>query len=688
MELIPDGIPDYARALIPQSQLRSDMRSYGLSSSQQRTIMELPWVADGVSGYELGASAEILALADRAPSLLPMVIELPWVQDGLNEHEDRALNRVSWAVFDNPEAAIDAIFDMPWARNDLDFHESTAIISLSKIAIYQPESIVRAILEMPFLQTVEPVDALALAGLQGWSARSERFRRIMNHPIVVDGITDEESGSVALLLGSVFYDPGTDAELLRADAVGIEERVIQRQSSADVTIRVVRQLPGSPCTMDSLEEIVHMLEEFMSLPLPLTEINFVFVSDQVRGPFINTNKFVFAKQEYPNKNAESLADCLEDEQYRRLDGIYAHEAMHYYCGWGDGPAWLCEGVADFFQDIRYNANRGSPIMPNKANDCTEYLNISELEGGETRQVHSCDYTLGRFMFHDLYRHMDELTFRQSFRHLHLLIDFDDPGDECAGSGYANICHVREAFTKFVPSSEKAAIEDIIDKWYLGDYPRYWTGDVPKPWVHGVLLGTDGEPLQGIEVGIEGGDRQVWFGRTHRDGKFDSVARPSSTKLNLYVKPPSGCALDRLWFDGNGLSSHRRDAADLIVDGITTFDPITITLPISSEDIRCGAKAIRGVFIGDLSEFTWIYVQPLQNGQQLDWTAREDGTFETWVPDGSRTQIRVWADTRVTDEHIFLGWLGEDGLVQRRTDAKTFETDGQDIEGIVITLPEP
>ena len=173
LEMIPDGIPDYARSAIPESEVRSKMRSFGLSPAQQRMILQLPWIADGVALYENDGAAALIGLAERAKSVFNDMIELPWVKDGLSFDETRVVNAIQWSDASNADAIVTVILGKPWVQDDLDFHEASAVEALISIAQHQSDSVANSILEMPFLETVEPVDALATLALSEWAHLSD-----------------------------------------------------------------------------------------------------------------------------------------------------------------------------------------------------------------------------------------------------------------------------------------------------------------------------------------------------------------------------------------------------------------------------------------------------------------------------------------------------------------------------------
>ena len=144
-----------------------------------------------------------------------------------------------------------------------------------------------------------------------------------------------------------------------------------------------------------------------------------------------------------------------------------------------------------------------------------------------------------------------------------------------------------------------------------------------------------------------------------------------------------------------------EAVELISDG-SVSESIEIRLPVASDDLHCGAIAIRGMFIladdersvipgtgRELREFAQINVYA--NSTDLgDVDAYSEVSpfdafkFELFVPDGLAVQLRFQGITK-SGEWLEFGWLGENGLTEDFSEAVTFNLDGENIEGVEIEL---
>ncbi len=512
-----------------------------------RAVRKLPWIADGIEVREKDYVEEIMTLAIINFEAAKALINKPWLQDGLNDTEHRAI----FFLID--------ISVTPWA------HETA-----------------RSIANMPFLDTFELTDSLAIIGLMELTKRGQddrHFQEIWNHPAVRDGIDDDEAEVLVGLLvtGWDEYDPESleTLKLLDSKRFEVERRIIDLPLANEVAIEIYRRHgTGWSGTMDQIEKDFRLLEEFMSSPLPEQRAIYVISRNNLFFGTRNTGDYIFMVAHGEARNSEST---------------YTHEAAHYY--WDKGYRWISEGAAVFLEDVGTSVDGNSSVVPSYRvrGRCAEVRNISELERARDIDVRHCDYSMGALLFHDLYRSIDETTFRQSFRHLYLLSRHDDPNDQCSGTDL-DICHVRAAFTKFVPGEDQAAINKVIDKWYLGHYPRYWIDGSPCP----------DKAIRGTVLGLVDG---IWATRWHR---LESI------------------------------------------------------------------------------EFTvWRFETPYGSFS----TDQFDGSFQLCVPD--RSVINITLDGfEETGVRKHLGYLGEDGLTHDFGQRKRFIVDGQDIEGIEISLTWP
>ena len=96
------------------------------------------------------------------------------------------------------------------------------------------------------------------------------------------------------------------------------------------------------------------------------------------------------------------------------------------------------------------------------------LTITELEASEYGlEGDTCWYPVGEAFYRELYRAMESTNFRLAFRRW-LLHGMFDLADVCVGDDMGistTYCHVMEAFTTYASEDNRAAVEDVINRWY-------------------------------------------------------------------------------------------------------------------------------------------------------------------------------------------------------------------------------
>ena len=322
---------------------------------------------------------------------------------------------------------------------------------------------------MPFLKTFEPADALAIRSLnelvnfdhrEGSERVSNHFQRVMAHPTISDGITNEEAKIVATLRRVSEYNPDLVDTLLDPAQFTLEERIINLPLAEGAQITIMRTRAGAERTMDLLERAVRNIEEFMRVAFPTGHLIYLF-EDAMRGSARGSN-FGTHIASRPKVDEDSYA------AESSLNHI-VHETSHYY--WRGGSGWINEGAATFIEPFASKAATGLPVAVDRS-PCAYAGNIAELESLDPERgspEFSCNYSLGERLFHDLYRSLGETTFRQDFRNLYLLSLADDPKDDCEGVEL-DICHVEAAFKNNATEEAAAIVDKVIARWYHGSEP--------------------------------------------------------------------------------------------------------------------------------------------------------------------------------------------------------------------------
>ena len=428
-------------------------------------LLAYPWVGDGVTSDETTALRYLYQAGRYVDELADRLVVKPWVQDGVTSDETTALRYLYQAGRYVDELA-DRLVVKPWVQDDITADEAAVIRDLYLIARAQDEALEPAtnakalqLVDMPFLESVERADAPAMESLRRLEGNNTaRFLEVMSHPVLSDGITDEEAKAVALLWGTNTYKPEYVDDLLTQSGIFVEEKTIQLPLSGEVLLAVFRHRDQVTPSIDYLEHSVTFMEEIMANPLPVNYVALFFtdaIPEDVGGKFFRTH--IGAKPDY---------DLVGATRWKHTPFAIAHEVAHYY--WrGNKWDWTDEGLAVFLATLSENRRTGFPVEARKR-PCSSAATIGELEAMFSEETgtegSSCNYPLGEAIFLDLYHSLGEDTFSQGLRRLYLKDLHDDPTDECEGT-QLRICHLISAFKTNVSEDVAAKVDEVVSRRY-------------------------------------------------------------------------------------------------------------------------------------------------------------------------------------------------------------------------------
>ena len=358
---------------------------------------------------------------------------------------------------------------------------------------------------------------------------------MLHIPSITDGITDAEARTVATLWGVARYNSELIDTLLDPDRVELEEREIDLPHTGRVRLTIIRTKPGAAISMDLTETAVRTVEGFMSMALPQREVITLY-ADATKGGFGSQNFWTHIGHATWRDTENSPAGRIPH---------YAHEVGHYY--FRGSERRLVRG------SLRGRPVFSKPYRPTPTQECRSDPGNSPAPRREIsrnwrawlRQVLAgpaglCPYSLGERLFHDLYRNMDETTFRLGFRRLYLLSQNDNPRDRCDGTKL-NICHVRAAFTTDVSPETAAIVEMVIARWYDGNepYDHSFRDDIAvKPVITGrdvridrAYLSATGGGIPVAEVSGSRGEGTLYFNLEY---SYGNDALPDYLPLQIAV----------------------------------------------------------------------------------------------------------------------------------------------------------
>ena len=175
------------------------MRYINLDDSKvAASVIALPWVQNGIETIEFEALQQMYYINLADSKVAASVIALPWVQNGIETIEFEALQQMHYINLADSEVAA-SVIALPWVQDGVGRQETRAIKGISYLSRKNAGEASR-IVSMPFLETLEPPDVSALESLAYMmSFRQAEYQRVISHPTLTNGITDDWTKIVAIL---------------------------------------------------------------------------------------------------------------------------------------------------------------------------------------------------------------------------------------------------------------------------------------------------------------------------------------------------------------------------------------------------------------------------------------------------------------------------------------------------------
>ena len=387
----------------------------------------LPWISDGISESEEGSVLLLTEMALGANDLFRAITSRRWLEDGLTSDELK-------------------VADGLWQLAREEFRGPTG-------RKYSGGEDAIRILNMPFLDTVDGVDAAAVAVMPRlfWQEGENYLEQVLSHPRLQGGLEDNHAFTVAAMHVVVRQSPHLIQVLLDRHLDNVENRVLELPHSGEVVISVIDLNAEDSLALDILEESLRRQEHFMGTAFPTTYAGLLIADATLRG------------------GGGGPGGILTVGSSRRENRhIIAHELAHTY--WPFSPLWIAEGAAEFMSKISADAQFPS-------NQCDLVENISELDRlyqqaildpdlEEQIYFAGCEYALGRGLFVELYDSLGDANFREGFLRLYLTLRDKALDAQCSGIE-KGVCYVRAAFVDHLPAEPASVAGPIIDRWYYG-----------------------------------------------------------------------------------------------------------------------------------------------------------------------------------------------------------------------------
>ena len=329
-------------------------------------------------------------------------------------------------------------------HEDLSTNEAKAARWLKYISYTNPQAAAK-ITGMPFLKSVSSTDVLLLIGLH-YQERKGSIEVILNHPALLEGITDDET--VLIIAATTSNDPGRIKQLLYPGNATTETIRTSSPMTPKLSISIVRTgnrtISGTSLV---IEDAVKYVENTMGMALPTDHVILLLDDTGVTEGFVGTNygqAIAYLKEGESGTNWERTAFKM---------GL-VHEVAHYF--WRGNEGWIDEGMAETIEQSWGIKNRlPGEMIRTETKGCTlsTLQKLSSLKPDEKSPQFYCNYYMGRKLFTELQGNMKEEEFRLSLKKLYAMsIDLNEKGE------YGGIGEVRTAFPKY---------EGIIEKHWSG-----------------------------------------------------------------------------------------------------------------------------------------------------------------------------------------------------------------------------
>ena len=356
-------------------------------------MLALSWIQDGITDDEANAIKDLALAIKKNPAFAERMLALSWVQDGITDDEAEGIENLRRATEEAPALA-EKIMQKPWVQDDMTLTESRTIQYLVELAD-EDKNAAAALIAMPFLDSVEDRDMLALMSLDNIAPRNAK---LLSHPRIKDGITDEDTKIIAVLGQATYAYAPESLEVLLADTgVYIQERLIELPHTGETLLAVIGVQDPDTRSMDYFEHAVRSIERFMGEPYPIDYLALLYYDNPSQNA---------------NNNFTHLLFMGEDNSLSRDShpGVIAHEIAHWY--WSSSGdygyqyrKWIKEGIPEFLRIISEHERVGRPLEPSQW-PCGFFDKIGELEkANPSREFipgvstpRECYYSLGERFF--------------------------------------------------------------------------------------------------------------------------------------------------------------------------------------------------------------------------------------------------------------------------------------------------
>lgn len=435
------------------------------------------WVADGLDPGETDALRtimELITVVGQTDLNNPPKSSYPWITHctalGLHESQDK-LGELLLSSDGFQSGLLEETIAAPWVTDGVSSEERSSIFDI-----------------ILFLEPLNAVDALMGERLSEypWSPSGvskfecsalERLRALLDDP---------DSG----LIGVSWFEDGLDHEELALLSVLHETRqrsvhqyedlleshhfrskTISLPLAGDVELLVIRhsEFPGLDESIELMEEIARVLEEFIGVPFPRTRVVLGIIE-----PSLTSGEEVEWGLGYAHLDQLAITPWEYNIDFRLA--VY-HEMSHIYWGGHNGaPAWFNEGAAGFLPDYVRDVLGNQKISARRVNlhqvwedECrvwgvgtvSKFLALSDVDPERYESRNICTYALGEFFLLETYQLFGRRAASAAMRQLYL---------ESEATGWKEPITEEQIYRVYLENAPPGQVEA-----FLALYERYHGG---------------------------------------------------------------------------------------------------------------------------------------------------------------------------------------------------------------------
>ena len=256
------------------STVHSLQRMAELDEALAGDLLTLLWLHDGLTQEEHDVIRGMVHMLVRNAEAATLVSETSWFREGITRDRSAAVNELLDLTIHLPSFASE-VASRPWFTDDISGTEVRALNWVRFLAEGDPE-LARTAINMPWVQGdwSRDLGAYGIIALGKLSRRGENaWQDVKTQPWFVDGISAQEA---AFMLALSHVGRGAASEIFRNlldKRYELQHRMwLPLGGSATIWVVSPNPLPLDQTLVTELADTAKLLEEFLSVPFPTSDI--------------------------------------------------------------------------------------------------------------------------------------------------------------------------------------------------------------------------------------------------------------------------------------------------------------------------------------------------------------------------------------------------------------------------------